>query len=57
MSRLHMSSEIRKEPEGKNPTVPELSGLVAGDSAICGRLGGPNSAIAACGWGPLKGFN
>ena len=26
-----------------------LSGLVAGDFAICGRFGGPNSAIAACG--------
>ena len=28
---------------------PDLSGLVAGDFAICGRFGGPNSAIAACG--------
>ena len=41
---------------GTSPS-PFLSGLVAGDSAICGRLATlnpPNSAIAACGfaiWG------
>ena len=34
--------------------IMDLSGRLAGDSTICGRLGGPNSAIAACGfaiWG------
>ena len=34
----------------------DLSGVAAGDFAICGRFGGPNSAIAACGlrFGELK---